>query len=182
MPARPRLLTLVKQRRMKVHVEVFSLGFGPRLAGMVLGGTDYRLSLVPMGGYVKVAGEAPEEGAGSPDELLSRGVGQRALYCSGGVIMNLLFGLAVFPIVFAVGVPMREPTIGSVVPGGPAWQAGLREGDVIVSFNGQPVGGIDDLHRLLTQQQVGIRSTIDVIRGTERLPMDVVPAPSPRRA
>jgi S1-C subfamily serine protease len=65
---------------------------------------------------------------------------------------------------------------------GPARQAGLREGDVIVSFNGQPVGGIDDLHRLLTQQQVGVRSTIEVIRSTERLTMDVVPAPSPRRA
>jgi S1-C subfamily serine protease len=66
--------------------------------------------------------------------------------------------------------------------GSPARRAGLREGDVIISFNGQPVSGIDDLHRLLTQQQIGVRSTIEVIRGTERRAMEVVPAKSQRRA
>jgi S1-C subfamily serine protease len=57
----------------------------------------------------------------------------------------------------------------------PAERAGLREGDVIVTFSGQPVTGIDDLHRLLTQQQIGVRSPIEVIRGTERLLLDIVP-------
>jgi S1-C subfamily serine protease len=66
--------------------------------------------------------------------------------------------------------------------GSPARAAGLREGDVIVSFDGQPVGGIDDLHRLLTQQQIGVRSPVEVVRGTERLTLEIVPAPSPRRA
>jgi S1-C subfamily serine protease len=57
----------------------------------------------------------------------------------------------------------------------PARRTGLREGDVIVAFNGQPVSGIDDLHRLLTEQQIGVRSPIDVIRGTERLTLEIVP-------
>jgi S1-C subfamily serine protease len=69
----------------------------------------------------------------------------------------------------------------STEAGSPARHAGLREGDVIVSFNGQPISGIDDLHRLLTQQQIGVRSSIEVIRGTDLLPLEVVPAPSLRR-
>ena len=63
----------------------------------------------------------------------------------------------------------------------PARRAGLREGDVIVGFGGRPVAGIDDLHRLLTQQQIGVRSTLSVIRGAEMLQLEVVPEESRRR-
>jgi len=63
----------------------------------------------------------------------------------------------------------------AVEPGSPASRAGMREGDVVVEFNGQPVAGIDDLHKLLTGIQVGVRSTIVVLRNTERLPLEIVP-------
>ena len=67
-----------------------------------------------------------------------------------------------------------------VEPGSPASRAGLREGDLIVDFNGQPIGGVDDLHKHLTGAQVGVRSTLTVIRHTEKLRVEVVPEESPK--
>ena len=66
----------------------------------------------------------------------------------------------------------------SVEPGSPAEKAGLREGDVIVALEGQPVAGVDDLHRLLTDARVGVRSTVTVVRGTEKLDLPVIPEES----
>ncbi len=128
-----------------VRVEVFSLGFGPRLCGVRRSGTDYRLSLVPIGGYVKMAGDAPGEGEGQKDELLARSVGEKALIYSGGVAMNMLFALVVFPIIFTVGVPMDRPAAGHVTPGGPAWRAGIEEGDEILEINGNEILGFTDV-------------------------------------
>ncbi|MCZ6691800.1 MAG: site-2 protease family protein, partial [Planctomycetota bacterium] len=92
-------------RRMGVRVEVFSLGFGPRLFGFRRGPTDYRVSYVPFGGYVKMAGESPEMGVtGAPDEFTSKSVGARTLIAAAGVMMNLFTGLLIFCLAFAVGV------------------------------------------------------------------------------
>jgi len=67
----------------------------------------------------------------------------------------------------------------SVEPGSPARQAGLREGDLIVAYGGQPVGGVDDLHRLLIEARIGVRAPLTVIRGTARIELDIVPVESP---
>jgi S1-C subfamily serine protease len=69
-----------------------------------------------------------------------------------------------------------------VEPGSPASRAGLREGDVVVEFNGQLVTGIDDLHKLLTGMQVGVRSSIVVLRSTEKLSLEIVPQESAAKA
>ncbi|MFH0946625.1 MAG: RIP metalloprotease RseP [Planctomycetota bacterium] len=132
-------------KKVGVRVEVFSLGFGPRLCGFKRGPTDYRISAVPVGGYVKLAGDLAGEGEGAKDELLSRSVGERALIYSGGVLMNVLFALIVFPIIFYVGVPMIKPEVGIVTPGGPAWKAGLEEGDTVLAVNGREVLGFADI-------------------------------------
>ena len=66
--------------------------------------------------------------------------------------------------------------VASVESNSPAQRAGLREGDVIVGFDGQPVGSIDDLHRRLTDQQVGVRSSLTILRHTQKLDVDIVPA------
>jgi S1-C subfamily serine protease len=65
-----------------------------------------------------------------------------------------------------------------VAKASPAEKAGLREGDVIVAFGGQPVAGVDDLHRLLTEAQVGVKNTVEVLRRTERLELPIVPEES----
>jgi len=123
-----------------VRVEVFSLGFGPRLFGWRRGATLYQVAAIPVGGYVRMAGEMGD-GSGRPprsDDLVSKSVGQRFFIYSGGVLMNVLFALVVFPLVLASGVPTTEPI---VVPdkGSPAWQAGIEPGTRVLSVGGDEV-------------------------------------------
>ena len=130
-----------------VRVEIFSLGFGPRLLGWKRGSTVYQLALIPMGGFVKMAGEeSPGGGAHEPDELPAKSVGQRFFIYSGGVLMNVLFALLVFPPILFFGVAFPEPLIGQVEPGGPAWKAGLEPGTRILAIDGEPIVSFEDLH------------------------------------
>jgi S1-C subfamily serine protease len=79
------------------------------------------------------------------------------------------------------GLPVETGIlVVSVEPDSPAQRTGLREGDLIVAFEGKPVAGIDDLHRLLTDERVGVASKLTVVRGTERLELEIVPDESPR--
>jgi regulator of sigma E protease len=133
----------IAARLCKVRVETFSLGFGPRLFGWRRGETLYQVAMLPLGGFCKMAGEEPS-GDGLPparDDLRSKSVGQRFFIYSGGVIMNVIFGLVVFPIILFYGVPFTPPTIGQVAPGQPAWQAGLEPGTQVLSVNGHPTIG-----------------------------------------
>jgi regulator of sigma E protease len=120
-----------------VRVETFSLGFGPRLLGFRRGDTDYQLALVPLGGFCRMAGEERRlEGLPpAPDELPAKSVGARFFIYSGGVLMNMLFGLVVFPVLFRVGVPFTRPIVGETVPGGVAWHARVPEGREILAVN-----------------------------------------------
>ncbi len=129
-----------------VRVEVFSLGFGPRLFGAYWRGTDFRVSLVPFGGYVMVAGQDPEDRRYARGESLwSKGTGQRALFWSGGVLMNALFALIVFPLVFRAGVSFEAPIIGKVEPGSAAWEAGLQAGERIDALGGKSIYAFQNL-------------------------------------
>jgi regulator of sigma E protease len=130
----------------KIRVETFSVGFGPRLFGRKWGHTDYRVSAIPLGGYVKLGGDesnAPLEGAGSedipPEEMYNlRPRWQRISVALAGPIMNILTALAIpFAGAFMYGVPATpSPVVYYVEPGLAAEQAGLKPGDRIVSFNG----------------------------------------------
>src|SRR5271155_2681829 len=99
-----------------VRVEVFSLGFGPRLAGFKRGDTDYRLSALPFGGYVRMAGDNPvEERTGAPDEFLSKPRWVRVLIAIAGPTMNIILAFAIFwGIFWLVGIP--TPTYLRQVP------------------------------------------------------------------
>jgi regulator of sigma E protease len=137
-----------------VRVETFSLGFGPRLLGLRVGPTDYQIALVPLGGFCRMAGEErrldglPPE----PDELPAKSVGARFFIYSGGVLMNLLFGLVVFPILFQVGVPFTRPVLGEMTPGGAAWLARLPAGHEIASVNGHE---LFEFEHLFTEVALG---------------------------
>jgi regulator of sigma E protease len=135
-------------RMFKVRVETFSLGFGPRIWGFRRGETDYRVSAVPLGGYVKMAGEygdLRDSTVLAADDLTAKPPWQRAIIFSGGVIMNVIFAFLVFPLVFALGVPFPAPVLGGVQPGGPAWRAGLRQGDEVLTVDGHRVYQFADI-------------------------------------
>jgi len=121
-------------RLVGMRVEVFSIGFWKRLIGFKKGHTDYRLSLIPLGGYLKVAGESPEEGEGKPYEFWSKSPGQRAVFIVGGIVMNLLLAAVLFIVAFWVGVPFTVAQVGTALQGDPAWRAGLQRGDRIVQI------------------------------------------------
>lgn len=139
----------IAARLCRVRVDLFSLGFGPRLFGWRRGATMYQVAIVPLGGFVKMAGEELGEGGSSHmdpkygDDLRSKSVGQRFFIYSGGVLMNVVFGLVVFPLVFFAGVPVISPVV-TTLEGTPAWHAGVPDGSRIVAINGKPV--FDFLH------------------------------------
>lgn len=129
-----------------VRVEVFSLGFGTRLCGFVYKGTDFRLSLVPFGGYVLVAGADPSDRRyPARESLWAKSISQRALFWSGGVLMNLLFALVAFPIAFRSGVEFTAPIVGRVQDGSAAWEAGVAPGERIVAIGGKELYSFDNL-------------------------------------
>lgn len=124
----------------KVNVEAFALGFGFPLFKKEWNGTEYRINLIPLGGYVKMAGELPgEEVTGSPDEFLSKTPGQRSRILIAGVFMNFVFGILGAIIAFQLGVRFISPTVGSVVPGSGAWHAGIQKGDKIIEMDGEKI-------------------------------------------
>ena len=143
-----------------VRVEVFSLGFGPRLFGWRRGDTLFQVAAVPLGGYVKVAGEYFDGSKDKePGTLSSMNVPQRFLYYSGGVIMNVVFALVVMPLVMFAGMPAVQPVIGAPTPGLPAWEAGLPAGSRMLEVGGQP---IEDFVQLYTAVAVNGKGPVEL--------------------
>jgi len=135
-----------------IRVERFSLGFPPRLVGKKIGDTDYCISAIPLGGYVKMSGMIDEsmdaEGIkGEPYEFMSKPVWARALVISAGPIFNILLAIAIFSaIIFFTGVSEPVgPVVGEVFENTPAQQIGLQSGDVIAEIDGTPINTWDDL-------------------------------------
>lgn len=145
-----------------IRVEVFALGFGPRLFGWRRGDTDFRLSLLPLGGYVKVSGEDPTRPP-RPGDLFAASVQQRLLFYAGGILMNFAFAFLLLPILFLIGVPFEAPILGSVTPGGAAWEAGLRPGDRVLEVEDRTVHGFRD-----------IATSVALAEAGESLPMTIV--------
>jgi regulator of sigma E protease len=168
----------------KIGVPVFSLGFGPRLGGFRRKETDYRISAVPLGGYVRLAGdEADEARTGAPEEFLTRPRWQRFLVFVAGATFNIILAISVMTGVFAIWGrdefvrPETFPTIADVLPASPAATVGLRGGDKVLRIGGQDAR---DLHTqeeqiLLSPDQTksveierdGVASTVSMSTGSD---------------
>lgn len=143
-----------------VRVDVFSLGFGPKLLSFQRGDTTYQVAVVPFGGYVRMAGEM-SDGTGRPpahDELGGKSVPQRFLIYSGGVIMNMVFALTLFPVALSFGVSSLTPIV-TAVPGSPAWHADIPSGSRVLSANGKDVF---DWSHIPTEVAIGGSSPVEL--------------------
>jgi regulator of sigma E protease len=164
-----------------VKVHVFSIGFGPRLFGFRRKNTDYRVSAIPLGGYVRMAGENPtDELTGAPDEFNSRSVPERMAILLAGPFMNLISAVIFFALIYYVGIEQpayleNKPTVGWVKSGTPADSAGIAIGDEIISVAGTPVTTWRDVINAVVPISAGIvditfRRENELIRGGFRLP------------
>lgn len=142
----------VAARASHVTVERFSIGFGPKILKVKRGNTEYALSLIPLGGYVKMAGtdvsEHPTGEDHAPDTFPGKPIGVRALIVAAGPLANVLWAFLVYVgIVWVGGVPTfgDDPVVGLVEPGTPAAAAGIAVLDRVVSVEGEPVGTWEDL-------------------------------------
>jgi regulator of sigma E protease len=168
----------------KFPIEVFSIGFGKRLFGVKRNGTDYRISLVPLGGYVKIVGLGPDESdvvAGEALPTLRGTRWQRFLVMLAGPAVNLVLALLLTAGAFAIGITMpkyadERPVVKHVDAGSPAEKAGIRIDDVVVELSGKPVTTWREVE---THLGLAPRAEIPVVleRGGEKVSVVIRPEP-----
>ena len=159
-------------KRQGIRIETFSLGFGPCLIGFKWGETDCRLSLLPLGGYVKMLGEDPsEEGAlEDPRSFACKSVWQRTKVVAAGPLMNLVLCMVLMPIVFMIGRPQpvyldQAPVITQVRAASPADAAGFKKGDIIVAVDGHRVAHWESVLQKVLLSSTGTVLAFDIERG-----------------
>lgn len=124
-----------------MRVEKFSIGFGPRVWGTKRKGTEYLISLFPVGGYVKIAGMAPGE-QDVEGGFYSKPLGKKLAVIMSGSGMNFLISLLLFSLIFMIGfqvADLESSIVGEVIEGSPAQEAGIKSGDRIISINGHKI-------------------------------------------
>jgi len=139
-----------------VQVETFSLGFGPKIASKKVGATEYCLSLIPLGGYVRMLGDDPNEEVDSEDAdraFLTQAVSKKIAIVFAGPFFNLILAFFIFVGVFLVGVPALTPDVGEVQEGSAAEAGGLLAGDKILSIEGEAVTQWEDIRTTLQKSE-----------------------------
>jgi regulator of sigma E protease len=161
-----------------VKVLRFSLGFGPKLLAVTRGDTEYCLSAIPLGGYVKMLGEESEDELSQEDlarSFSSQPVLKRIGIVLAGPFSNLVLAVVIFALVYMFsGIPQIMPEIGSVTADSPAAQAGLQAGDLVLSINEKPLTEWEDLSRTIEESKEDVL-TLKVQRGQELLSVRVAP-------
>ena len=163
-----------------VKVLKFSLGFGYKLIGRKIGETEYVISSVPLGGYVKMLGENEDEDEPVPPGDEERAFGnqhvlKRMAIVAAGPIFNMILALILFFGIYVIsGAYVSIPEIGEVTQESPAEKAGLLKGDVVVSIQGEEVTGWVEMRELI-QEKAGIPIDVTVRRGNDLLKLQVIP-------
>ena len=162
-----------------VGVLTFSVGFGPKLLVKKRGGTEYALSAFPLGGYVKMVGEDPDEEVVQTDierSFAHKGLLKRIAIVAAGPGFNLLLAVVLLMVVFLFnGVPVSSTQVAGVEKGSPAEGAGIRKGDVIIALNGHVIKDWEELSSGI-KTSAGSPITLQLRRDNQEIPVTVQPA------
>jgi regulator of sigma E protease len=156
-----------------IYVEEFSLGMGPKLVQWGKKETKYSIRLFPIGGYVKMEGE--DEDSDNPRAFCNKGVLARMAVVFAGPFMNFVFAIIFFMVAFMYfGTPSSDSIIGEVTPDGPAYEAGLQDGDIVMAINGNEVSTWEDMTSYI-QPAGGESLSLKVNRDGEIFETQIVP-------
>lgn len=171
-------------KKLGVKVDKFSMGMGPKIFGFVRGETEYLISAIPMGGYVKMAGEELEEEASKDTTpvptaedarmFYNQTVGKRVLITLAGSLMNYVFGLIVFVIIFMAGVPTLTSKIGSIQENSPAAEAGIKAGDKITAIDNLPIWKWEEMAKII-QDSAGKKLLFTIDRDGGKIELEIIP-------
>jgi regulator of sigma E protease len=164
-------------KRLGVGVLKFSLGFGRRLFGKKIGETEYLVSMIPLGGYVKLLGESDQEVLSPEDQkrsFLTQPVWKRIAIVLAGPVFNFLLAIIIFAVIFMAGIPVYTSVIGEVQKDSAAFKAGLKAGDAVVAIDGKNVSRWDDMSVIISESQ-GKTLTLTVTRDGQNQELKVTP-------
>ncbi|MCX5669480.1 MAG: RIP metalloprotease RseP [Candidatus Omnitrophica bacterium] len=163
----------IAARRAGVRVEEFSLGFGPQLFIKIIGDTKYSLSLIPLGGYVKMSGDNLAECKGKADEYFSKSPGKRFQIIFCGPLLNYILGFLFFWFILFAGYPTLTTKVGGLIDGYGAKDAGLQVADKIIAINGQNVDSWEDLQNQIQKNKASDSIELLLIRNAQKLKFNV---------
>lgn len=162
---------------MGVRVLKFSLGFGPKLISKKYGETEYLISSVPFGGYVKMLGESSEEELKDEEKIFAfnyQPVWKRFIIVFLGPLFNLLFAAVIFAGVFLYGLPVLLPEVGEVLAPSPAEKAGLMKGDTVISIDGSQITQWDQMTKII-HNNPGKNLNMEIKRKGEVIALSIIP-------
>jgi len=160
-----------------VRVLKFSLGFGPKLIGRRYGDTEYLISAIPFGGYVKMLGESTEDELKEEEKRFAfnrQPVWKRFFIVFLGPLFNMLFAVVIFIGIFLYGFPTLLPEIGEVLQDSPAERAGLMKGDTIIAIDGSPINRWDEMTKIIHTSPERIL-TLSIRRHSEVISVTLTP-------
>lgn len=163
----------IAAKKLGVKVEKFSLGFGTTLFTKTKGDTQYSINLIPLGGYVKLAGDNLEEKKGEPFEYLSKAPGKRAIIIVLGPLLNYLLGFLCFWLIFFIGYPTLTTKVGTLIEGFNAKSAGIQVGDVITAVDGEKVKYWEQLQAIIHSRKVPAEIKLSVLRNEKTFDVNV---------
>ncbi|MFH0918567.1 MAG: RIP metalloprotease RseP [Candidatus Omnitrophota bacterium] len=163
----------IAARKNGVRVEQFSLGFGPLIFKIKKGDTEYKLNLIPLGGYVKMAGDSQSECRGAKDEYFAKAPGRRFQIIFCGPLLNYFLGFLFFWFIFFIGYPSLTSKVGGLIDGYGAKVAGLQVGDNIVAVDGAKVGFWEELQQAIRERKTSSSVRLKVLRDHQVLEFNV---------
>ena len=159
-----------------VGVKVFSLGFGPRIVGLICGETEYRLSLLPLGGYVQMEGEYLEDKTNSEKSFDSKPRWQKILIVLAGPAMNIIFAfLILFAVFYFYGeYPTGRVWVDDIIHESPAEKSGVMKKDIIETINGRKIADAKEISDMVAKSN-GNPLVFSIIRRKEKLELKIAP-------